>query len=442
MGVLLFLNRLRRDERGFSIIEATTSGLVVIVGVLGAFIALDAGARTTHDAQRTEQAVAVAQREIERLKAVPYDDLGMATMPAPSTGDVRDPDRWVEGTKLVLAQRYRDAASTRITRGAEELVSGGVVTPGPDAFDSGGTRGTIHPYVTWRDEACAADGCTGAQDQKRITVAVVLEEGAGGFAPKPIWVSTVVVDPEAAPPGEEVAPSASVNGESVTGEPVTAQAFYLYDTPCSQASRREPSAGHPTHATATDTCTGEQVPDLMGPAAPPGSTDDSIILPRYDFSSDVTRTDAAGAVLRRDGAPTCPVDNLDPTTDPTVVHRWATPAFPSSFSTPTTGARTGFSFVSRTLSGVSGEVTICVRLHALSDPAKRLGAGTYRLAQWPTQPKSVAFTLDHDAFTLAQGDRLVLTVSLASASQQDLELRYDHPDDRTFISVATTTPLS
>jgi hypothetical protein len=433
VGLLLLLNRLRRDERGFSIIEATTSGLVVIVGVLGAFIALDAGARTTHDAQRTEQAVAVAQREIERLKAVPYDDLGMATMPAPSTGDVRDPDRWVEGTKLVLAERYRDAASTRITRGAEELVSGGVVTPGPDAFDSGGTRGTIHPYVTWRDEACAADGCTGAQDQKRITVAVVLEEGAGGFAPKPIWVSTVVVDPEAVPPGEQVAPSASVG----SGTPVTAQAFYLYDTPCSQASRQAPSASHPTRATATDTCAGEQVPDLMGSAAPPGSTDGSI-LPRYNFSSDVTRTDAAGAALRRDSATSCPVTS----TDPTVVHRWASPAFPASFSTPTTGARTGFSLVSRTLSGLSGEVTICVRLHALSDPAKRLGAGTYRLAQWPTQPKSVAFTLDHDAFTLAQGDRLVLTVSLASASQQDLELRYDHPDDRTFISVATTTPLS
>jgi hypothetical protein len=433
MGLLQLLNRLRRDERGFSIIESTTSGLVVIVGVLGAFLALDAGARTTHDAQRTEQAVAVAQRDVERLKAVPYDELGMATMPAPSTGDVRNPDRWVEGTKLALAERYRDAASTRITPGAEELVSGGVVTPGPDAFDSGGTRGTIHPYVTWRDEVCASAGCTGTQDQKRITVAVVLEEGAGGFAPKPIWVSTVVVNPEAAPPGENVAPSASVG----SGKPVTAQAFYLHDTPCSLNSRQVPSVDHPTHVTATDTCTGGQVPDLITPGAPPGSADGSI-LPRYNFSSDVARTGAAGAALRRDGATSCPVGS----TDPTVVHRWATPAFLAPFSTPTTGARTGFSLVSRTLSGLSGEVTVCVRLHAMSAPATRLAAGSYTLAQWPSEPESVAFVLKHEAFTIAAGDRLVLTVSLTSTSQQDLELRYDHPDDRTFISVATTTPLS
>jgi ectoine hydroxylase-related dioxygenase (phytanoyl-CoA dioxygenase family) len=130
-------------------------------------------------------------------------------------------------------------------------------------------------------------------------------------------------------------------------------------------------------------------------------------------------------------------------TDPTVVHRWATPAFATPFSTPTTGARTGFSFVSRTLSGMSGEVTVCVRLHAMSKPATRLAAGSYTLTQWPTEPESVAFVLqDHAAFELAAGDRLVLTVSLTSTSQQDLELRYDHPDDRTFISVATTTPLS
>lgn len=427
------LNRLLRDQRGFSIIETTTAGLLIIVGVLGTFMALDAGARTTHDAQRTEQAAAVAQRAVERLKALPYDQLGMATMPTGSTtGDVRDPNRWVEGTKLVLAEHYRDAASTRIGPGAEELVSGGTVTPGPDAFDSGGTRGRIHRYVTWRDDACAAAGCTGAQDQKRITVAVVLETGAGGFAPKPIWVSTVVVDAEAVPPGEQVAPSASVG----SGTPVTAQSFYLYDTPCSQTSRQAPT-DHPTRATATDTCTGDQVPHLMGPAAPPGSTDGTI-LPRNNFSSDVTRTDAAGAALRRHSATSCPVTS----TDPTVVHRWATPAFTAPFSTPTTGARTGFSLVSRTLSGLSGEVTVCVRLHAMSAPATRLAAGTYTLAQWPTGSESVAFVLNHDAFTLAEGDRLVLTLSLASTSQQDVELRYDHPDDRAFISVATTTPLS
>lgn len=430
----LLINRLLRDQRGFSIIETTTSGLLIIVGVLGTFMALDAGARTTHDAQRTEQAAAVAQREVERLKALPYDELGMATMPTPSTtGDVRDPNRWVEGTKLVLADRYRDAASTRVGPGAEELVSGGTVASGANSFDSGGTRGTIHRYVTWRDDACAANGCTGAQDQKRITVAVVLRAGAGGFAPKPIWLSTVVVDPDAVPPGEAVAPSASVG----SGTPVTAQAFYLYDTPCSQASRQAPSGDHATRATATDTCTGGQVPDLMGPSAPPGSPDGAD-LPRYNFSSEVTRTDAAGAALRRHSATSCPVTS----TDPTIAHRWATPALTAPFATPTTGARTGFSLVSRTLSAQPGEVTVCVRLHAMSDPTRRLAAGTYTLAEWPTATESVAFVLNHDAFTLAKGDRLVFTVSLTSTSQQDVELRYDHPDDRAFISVATTTPLS
>lgn len=92
----------------------------------------------------------------------------------------------------------------------------------------------------------------------------------------------------------------------------------------------------------------------------------------------------------------------------------------------------------RTADGAAGGATICMRLHAESAPSVALAAGSFTPPQWPTTPTPVGFTLAHGSFTVPSAGRLVLTLSLQAGSDRDVELRFDRPDDRSFVSIATT----
>src|SRR5205823_2332401 len=125
------------------------------------------------------------------------------------------------------------------------------VQPGPQAFTVGLSQtpitGRIYRYVSWRDEVCPFSLCDGTQNTKRLTVAVVADPTGGSTQRAPVWVSTVVVDPDAAPPGTQAPPG----GGPGAGDPVTAQTFYLYDTPCGQSQRQTQTGSHPTRDTAS-----------------------------------------------------------------------------------------------------------------------------------------------------------------------------------------------
>ena len=52
-------------------------------------------------------------------------------------------------------------------------VSGGTIDPTPEPFSSGDVSGTIYRYVAWKDDPnCLPLVCPGAQDLKRVVVAV------------------------------------------------------------------------------------------------------------------------------------------------------------------------------------------------------------------------------------------------------------------------------
>ena len=79
--------------------------------------------------------------------------------------------------------------------------------------------------------------CDGTQNTKRLTVAVTVA-GAGAVPTgTPVWVSKVIPDPQALPPG-------ATGTTGPTGSTISAQDFYLYDTPCGNTTatdhRREP----------------------------------------------------------------------------------------------------------------------------------------------------------------------------------------------------------
>jgi hypothetical protein len=259
---------------------------------------------------------------------------------------------------------------------------------------------------------------------------------SAGVGSKPIYVQTVVSDPDSGPGNADAPPEANPG----SGAAVTAQPFFLHDTPCSSSSQQPVTASHATHDTARTgaTCTGSFPPDLMDAAPAP----DGDGVPMLDYSSDLVRTAPAGLALRRFSTG-CPVSyaDADAATQRWSIHTWATPAFASAFSTPVSGAASAFSFWTNSVDGAPGGATLCLTLRAAGQPGTALASAAYTLQSWPTTPTQLSFRIDHQPFTIAAGDRLLLTVSVRSTSDNDIELLYDNPGRRTFLSVATTTPL-
>jgi hypothetical protein len=275
---------------------------------------------------------------------------------------------------------------------------------------------------------------------------------ASGERRRPLWFSTIVADPNTVPPGTPAPPGGGPSG----GEPVTAQTFFLHDTPCGQTVPQPPAATHTTHDTASTGDSGqdnstcehpdpEKQPDLMAQTAPPGDNSTSL----YRYSSDVTGGYDGGLTMIRRGSSCAASYPASSATDDTAinkwsVHAWSTGAFPQPF---TLGGLVTVSLFTATVNGVPASGRVCVtlidRATAAGVPSDRvLGVGVYDLSSWPTDMRRISFS-----FRLAQQEtvpadhRLVMALHLRGESDADISLLYDHPLYPSLLEVATTTPL-
>ena len=245
------------------------------------------------------------------------------------------------------------------------------------------------------------------------------------------------------------------SGGPGSGDPVTAQSFYLFDTPCGQSSRQQPGAAHATHDTASvgasaaddSTCdnpdSGKQ-PDLMGPSLPAGSSS----TPLYDYSSDLSGARPGGLAMIHRGT-TCDTSyaasNATSTTVPGKwsIHAWSTNPFASTFHL---SGQITMSLITTTIGGASGRGVVCASLldRQLVNGVRQdraLGSFVYDLSSWPTSPRRLTFTFSITRTNIAAAHRLVLVLGVRSESANDLVFLYDHPTYPSFLEVASTTPF-
>ena len=100
-----------------------------------------------------------------------------------------------------------------------------------------------------------------------MIVAVSLDPVANTVQRNPLWFSTVISDPSAAPPGYT---GTSGGNGSGTGGNTSAQIFYLYDEACDDeewdgSEYDAPTGSHNTRNTA-------QIERVRRPATPPATT--------------------------------------------------------------------------------------------------------------------------------------------------------------------------
>lgn len=429
-----------RGERGMTLIEVMVTVLVVCVGTLATLGTYAHFSGATNTARQRAVLASVAQREMEQLKPVAYGQLGMSANPS---------------SQAATEAPRTGAAAT------ENLVAGGIVRPGGDAFAYRGTHGRIYRYVTWRSVTCAdletkvqsqvasllatvqasvqasiSGLCPTTSQTKRITVVVVPVDPSGRVA-RGVTLSTVREDPS------KLSLAGLTDGLSVnpvdplstpapsTAESVTTQPLYLTDTRCSELTRATPS-DHATRDTSQDgfTCSASgPAPTLMTPSDSLGSTSD----PTRDFSTDVPRLAPGGLAMQKDtrgGACDTPSSNLTYSNAEALlraksIHTWATIVPAGVVKTPTVGGRASLTLWTSTASGVAGAGRLCVTVRRSSTGAV-IGSSDFQLSTWPGSLTQLVTAFELNSVTLAAGERLLLTLRVPSDSANDLRIVYDH----------------
>ncbi len=254
---------------------------------------------------------------------------------------------------------------------SEPLVVAGTgeVTAGPTTFNDGRFSGRVWRFVTSvDDEACKllnlVNVCATNKNYKRVTVVVEMSGLHNNL--KPIWVSSIVSNPEDGPVGSASGPVTEClnsNGDlvqCVNSVEDKVNALFPTDTPATSSNTRQPitasHATHPTVATVTglectaSTTTGCPKPDLLEDVPPQVTTP----LPQlFKYSTDVAGGYPGGRALRRDAS----CSSTPTTSDNTKGAFWATPAL----SAPKTlNGKGGLSLYSQTIDGLTAGATVCV----------------------------------------------------------------------------------
>lgn len=457
-------------EGGFTIIEVLVSTLILTLGALATFGLLGTATKNTQRAKATQVALDRAQQEVEALRSLSNKQLAMTTTPANST-DTLNPNRRVSAGTFALVRQPSSSYANMVVNGGAVYgggsIEGGVVNPGPTSFTSGDVSGEVYRYVVWRNDAKCGSGCPGEQDFKQIVVAVKLDTpgnqaGERGY----VEVQSDFVDPTDSPKGDPL-PAAD-------GKVVTAQQFFLSDTPCSgggTTSRASITGDHLLHNTLGTCVSGPQIertagaPDALLLGGPPDPAPEDPTDPvLYDYSSDSylepTPNTDKGLQIRPDDTAGChyvPVGTTDPQSQ---VHRWVTDAMSSDF---TLTGKVTLEIYTRTLNEAQHKGTLCVYLfkrHETGSPPLATdtilantngGAGYFPYtppanADWPFgEWGRVRLPMDFNSppYTIPTGDRfgVALSVELKNTPADALQIMYDHPQYPARIEVDTNTPL-
>jgi type II secretory pathway pseudopilin PulG len=460
-------------EAGFTIVEVVVAALILVIGAMTTFGLLSAATKNNQRAKATQVALNRAQEEIEALRSLSNEQLAMTAAAPPST-DPLNPDHRVSGGQFALTREPPENYATMVVNGGSLYgggnVKGGIVNPGPIPFTSGDVSGKVYRYVLWRNDAACGTSCPGEQDFKQIVVAVKLDTPPNQRAER----GYVEVQSDFVDPTDSKAKDPKPGPEGV----VTAQQFFLSDTPCAASPptvRQEITGNHLLHNTLGVCADGLKsggehgAPDALLLGAPPDPAPEELNNPPfYDYASDYylnpnPDTDK-GLQIRPDDTEGCHYEPVGETTPESQVHRWVTDPMATDFKL--SGSVT-IEFYTRTLNYAEHKGTLCVYLYKRHETKSEAGeppvSTDTRLTNtagnteyWTYTPKGnvdwpsaawtkvrLTMTFNNAPVTILAGERLgvALSLELGNTPADAIAFLYDHPNFPTRIEVDTTTPL-
>lgn len=452
------------SEAGFTLVEVMVAALILTLGAFATFGVLSAATRNGQRAEASQVALNRAQQEMERMRSFTYEELAMIETPPHSTNKLSPNYRVSDNSFAITRRPLGNYASMAVNGGSlygGTFVKNGQVSPGPSAFTSGDVSGKVFRYILWRnDTSCPEVTCPGTQDYKQVIVAVKLDNPASlGGESGYVEVQSNFIDPN-----DSSLKDPKPGSEGV----ITAQQFYLSDTPCSFTERQEIVGDHPLRNTLGKCADGPQIgatpgaPDLLNLSAPPDPAPEDPAIPgEYNYSTgfptQLTPETSRGIQLVRQEATGC---NYTPTgPEPQwQIHRWVTQPIPSAL---TKGFRMNgkvtLRFFTRTLNNLPYSGKLCVYLFLRNEsvippsdtlltvksaPSQTYWSfvdSTWPQSSWSEEKLEMNFSGPVD---VPIGHRLGVAISLERAlSGNAIGFLYDHPKYRTRLEVETTTPM-
>jgi prepilin-type N-terminal cleavage/methylation domain-containing protein len=459
----------KNGEGGFTLVEVLVAILILAIASMTTFSLLSAAARNGQRAKASQVALEYAEQELELLRSMEDDELALETPPQPSTNPL-SPNYRVSGLgTFALTREPRGNYRTLVVKGeglyGGGFVQGGTVSPGPTKFTSGDVSGKVYRYIVWHnDEKCPEASCPGKQDYKQIVVAVRLDTPPSQAAERGyVEVQSNFIDPT------DNAESDPLPGPS--HDVVTAQQFFLSDTPCASGgiTAHPPEIGgdHVLHNTLGTCASGVQSgttkgsPDALLLGSPPDPDPEDPTNPAaYDYSSDIAGSGTeTGLQIRKDDTNGCHYVPTGTTIPASQVHRWVTDPMATSFVMT---EKVTIEFYTRALINEFSAGKLCVYIykrHETGTPpvatdtllTNTVGATPYwtytrpQSEPWPDEWTKVRLTMNFNGapYTIPAGDRLGLALSVERSETPDdgLSFMYDHPLYPSRIEVDTSTPI-
>ena len=187
-------SRISREE-GFTLFELLIAMMLIAIGVMALLGTFDYSRGTSATAEAQDAAAQVGEREVERIASLGYGAIALGSTPSSSL-DPANPDYWVSNSSPAT-YRWDVTSGSSATEPLVVAGGGGVSNDGGSWGDSR-LGGRLYDFVTWVDDPCSA--CSSSSDRaitsdyKRITVAVTANADR---LKKPVYVSTIVTDPQA-----------------------------------------------------------------------------------------------------------------------------------------------------------------------------------------------------------------------------------------------------
>jgi prepilin-type N-terminal cleavage/methylation domain-containing protein len=451
-------------EAGFTLVEVLVAVMIIALGITSALTVFDVSTRATFNAERSQVAVDEAQRQMEDMRALDYDQVALSSTPATTT-DPNDPTSRVNGTRFELTDGDTSSFADLVVNG-QSGITNGAIAPGPSSFSEDGITGKVYRFVVWQDDPGCTTTCPGTQDFKRVIVAVKLDSvGAATGGRRYVELQSDFTPPKEGVQGSAPPPS--------NGQTVTAEQLFLTDTSCDHTTRQAIAGDHLDHNTLAGVAgigllascdrglhTGSTAgaPDLLAADAPTDpDPSDPTNPPYYDYATDIEPVlnpqNDKGLQLRRPAAADGCVYDPAPGGEANpqeVVHRWVSTPMAANFVA--TGKAT-LNFWTRTLNQTNQPGKLCIWLFTRNS----LGSDTlissldtsqpyftFQLDSWPHSSAwaQESVQMNFSQVTVQSGSRIGVAVGVERAGTQGaIEFLYDHPEGPSRLEVATNTPI-
>jgi prepilin-type N-terminal cleavage/methylation domain-containing protein len=185
------MSRALAREDGFSLIELLMAITVLAIGMMALVSSFDHSRDLVSVAEKTEVASHRAEQELERILALPFDDVEHWPSP-PSSTDPASPALYVSGTSYQYDQGPTGPQSETETLVAVDDGGTDIPSTASNWTDSESRlTGKLQSFITWTGDYCTLADPT--RCAKRVTVAVTV----GGPRPlrRPVLISTVMTRP-------------------------------------------------------------------------------------------------------------------------------------------------------------------------------------------------------------------------------------------------------